>query len=296
MEQRSCPVCGTGNLPAAATCDTCGTPLAAGGEPDRPAAVATASDDTQWLQPVRLIERAPEPPGPPPAEVAAPPPRPSKAPKQPKPPGQPRQLALGARGGPRRRGRWAPVLVAAAAVVVLAAAVVGGVLLAGRKGSSGTGSHAAGADGRLHSPEQVGGMQRIDDPAFAEQVNQQNQALGANGFDDFVVAGYGSSVEQPDFVLIAVRARSVAEVRRALQAVNAGLESSGAVVRDTGGTLIAHDGVQFRCSTADVRTAPTTCVWQDGDTVGVGYSTTAATRRLSELTAEARRALARSAG
>lgn len=272
MEQRACPVCGTGNPPATATCATCGTPLDEGGAAD-PAFALAASDDTQWLRPVRLVE--------PPAAQPAPAARPAP-PRTAQPPG------AAARPPAARVRRWQIALLVAAALVVLAASVIVGAALAGRKAPSGPGT---GADGRLRSPAQVAGLPRIDDPAFAQQVNAQVQALGANGFADFVVAGYGGSVEQPDFVLVAVRAGSADRVR-ALQAINEGLESSGAAVGAGGGTLVVqHDGVGFRCSTADVQTAPTTCLWQDAGTVGVGYSTTTDAQRLSELTAAARRAL-----
>jgi len=165
---------------------------------------------------------------------------------------------------------------------VTADAAAGGC---GRGGTPGGGS--GGVAGSLRLPDQVGGLPRIplgDPTPLGGQQGLLDLMAGSGALDGYGLGAYGPDPNDPRFVLLVVRAK---------EASSAGPIAGTMVdaIRNSLGDLsepqaFTRNGVRYECANASLGSL---CSFQDGATVGLGFSRDTDLQRLSRLTDEARR-------
>src|SRR6266508_2092947 len=144
-----------------------------------------------------------------------------------------------------------------------------------------------GAVGSLRLPDQVGGLPRIplgDASLLGGQQGLLDLLGGSGALDGYGLGAYGPDASDPRFVLLVVRTR---------EASSAGPIAGTMVdaLRDTLGDLsepqaFTRNGVRYECADGSLGGL---CSFQNGATVGVGFSRDSDLDQLSRLTDEARR-------
>jgi hypothetical protein len=220
----------------------------------------------------------------------------------------------------KRAGRRAPLLVGAGVAVVLVIAVAavlglrdsggpptaspgttapfvpgtgrvpgGGAAPGGGNGGVSPGGGGSGAlGGLLRLPDEVGGLPRIpldDRGLLGGQQGLLDLLSGSGALDGWGVGAYGPDQSDPRFVVLVVRARDASSAGGIAATMVDAIRSS------LGGDLskphvFTRNGVLYDCSGASLGSL---CSFQDGATVGLGFSRNADLGRLSQLTDEARR-------
>jgi hypothetical protein len=157
----------------------------------------------------------------------------------------------------------------------------------GGGGTAPGGGGALGA-GSLRLPDQVDGLPRIplgDTSPLEGQQGLLDRITGTGALDGWGIAAYGADPDDPRFVLLVVKARDASSTGAIADAM------VDAIRTGLGGDLseprtITRNGVDYRCSGASLGSL---CSYQDGATVGLGFSRDGGLDRLSQLTDEARR-------
>jgi hypothetical protein len=159
-------------------------------------------------------------------------------------------------------------------------------------GGPGSGVNPGGGSGSLGGslrlPDRVAGLPRI--PLDQERLLGGQQGLldliaGSGALDGWGVGAYGPDQRNPRFVLLVVKARDASSASGIAGTVLDAIRTS------LGGDLseprsITRNGVDYRCSGA---TLGSLCWFQDGTTVGLGFSRNGDLDQLSRLTDEGRR-------
>jgi hypothetical protein len=144
-----------------------------------------------------------------------------------------------------------------------------------------------GAASSLRLPDQVGGLPRIplgDASLLGGQQGLLDLLGGSGALDGYGLGAYGPDASDPRFVLLVVRTR---------EASSAGPIAGTMVdaLRNTLGDLsepqaFTRNGVRYECADGSLGGL---CSFQNGATVGVGFSRDSDLDQLSRLTDEARR-------
>lgn len=163
----------------------------------------------------------------------------------------------------------------------------GGAPGGGAPGGGGAASGALGA-GSLRLPDQVGGLARIplDDPSLAQGQQGLLDLLTRSGaVDGWALGAYGPDRDDPSFMFMVVRTRQAETTGMAAGGLLDGVRNSlgGAL---SGPSAFSRDGVRYDCYHGAIGSL---CFFQDGATVGFGFSFATDLDRLSQLTNEARR-------